>query len=169
MLVEFVDFPEAHTYGEDAEEALARAQDALATIVEAYVRDRQSIPEPSSPAPVGSYLVRLPALTAAKVELYKSMRAAGLTKTGLAKRLGWHLPQVDRLLDVHHASRLDQLEAAFDALGKELFVAAKQRRRPGPVRPSLSGAATGIGSLAPRQRRRKTRPGRRERQRSARG
>ncbi len=31
-----------------------------------------------------------------------------------------HLPQVDRLLDLMHSSRLDQLEAAFRVLGKRL-------------------------------------------------
>ena len=30
--------------------------------------------------------------------------------------------QVDRLLDLRHASRLDQLEGAFRALGKQLSV-----------------------------------------------
>ena len=40
----------------------------------------------------------------------------------LARRLGWHMPQVDRLLDLHHASRLDQAEAALNALGRRLEV-----------------------------------------------
>ena len=30
-------------------------------------------------------------------------------KAELARRLGWHLPQVDRVLNVHHHSRLDQI------------------------------------------------------------
>jgi antitoxin HicB len=34
--------------------------------------------------------------------------------------LGWHGPQIDRLLDLNHASRLDQIEAALAALGKRL-------------------------------------------------
>jgi antitoxin HicB len=32
------------------------------------------------------------------------------------------MPQIDRLVDLRHASRLDQLEAAFRALGKQLTV-----------------------------------------------
>jgi antitoxin HicB len=50
------------------------------------------------------------------------MRAARVGKAELARRLNRHLPQVDRLLDLRHASRLDQLEAAFRALGKRLSV-----------------------------------------------
>ena len=41
---------------------------------------------------------------------------------GLARRLGWHMPQVDRLFDLRHASRLDQIEAAAHVLGKRLEV-----------------------------------------------
>jgi antitoxin HicB len=67
--------------------------------------------------------VTLPALTVAKLELYQAMRAAGVGKAELARRLNCHLPQIDRLLDLGHASRLDQLEQAFAALGKRLEVA----------------------------------------------
>jgi antitoxin HicB len=50
------------------------------------------------------------------------MRTAKIGKAELARRLNCHLPQVDRLLDLRHASRLDRLEAAFRALGKQLSV-----------------------------------------------
>jgi antitoxin HicB len=124
VLVNFPDFPEAHTYGDDEEEALVRARDALATIVDAYIKDKQPIPYPSRGYPT----VKLPALTEAKIGLYRAMREAHITKTQLAKRLNWHLPQVDRLLDVHHNSRVDQLEAAFTVLGKELHFDAFTHR-----------------------------------------
>ena len=49
VLVDFRDFP-AHTYGDDQDEALARAVDALTTIIGAYMRDRQPIPRPATRA-----------------------------------------------------------------------------------------------------------------------
>ena len=49
--------------------------------------------------------------------------AASVGKAELARRLHCHLPQVDRLLKLSHASRLDQLEQAFLALGKRLTLA----------------------------------------------
>ena len=64
----------------------------------------------------------LPALTAAKLEAYRAMRAAGLNKSQLAKRLGWQPSQVTRLFDGRHASRLDQIEAALHALGRRPVV-----------------------------------------------
>ena len=82
---------------------------------------------PGSPLPLpspaaGRPCAVLPALTAAKVLLYRAMREAGVRKADLARRLGWHGPQIDRLLDLNHASRLDQIEAALAALGKRLTV-----------------------------------------------
>jgi antitoxin HicB len=50
------------------------------------------------------------------------MRILGVGKAELARRLGWHLPQVDRLLNLRHASRLDQLEQAFRILGRQLTI-----------------------------------------------
>lgn len=45
-----------------------------------------------------------------------------MRKADLARRLGWHAPQVDRLLDLRHASRLDHYDAAFAALGRRIAV-----------------------------------------------
>ena len=59
---------------------------------------------------------------AAKLAIYEAMRAAGLTQTALADRLGCDPRQIRRLLDLDHASRLDQLEAALAALGKRLVI-----------------------------------------------
>ena len=64
----------------------------------------------------------MPALTAAKFEAYRAMRAAGLNKRQLAERLGWQPSQVTRLFDGRHAWRLDQIEAALNALGRRLVV-----------------------------------------------
>ncbi len=99
---------------------IARAVDALETALMGYMEDRQAIPK-ASPFRRGPYVV-LPALTEAKLALYSTMRAARISKTELARRLNCHLTQVDRLLDLRHGSRLDQLEAAFRALGKHLSV-----------------------------------------------
>lgn len=118
VLVDFPDFPEAHSWGEDRDEALARAVDALTTIIGACMRDRQPIPQPSTRK--RGPTVRLPPLTVAKVELYNAMLKQKVNKTELGRRLNWHLPQVDRVLDIGHASRIDQVEHALAAVGKRL-------------------------------------------------
>lgn len=120
LLVTFPEFAEAVTFGEDESDALLRAVDALETVLAARMDDREDIPLPSPAA--GRPCAVLPALTAAKVLLYRAMREGGVRKADLARRLGWHGPQIDRLLDLNHASRLDQIEAALAALGKRLTV-----------------------------------------------
>jgi antitoxin HicB len=144
FLLTFPDFPEAQTFGETKEEALARGVDALATVMDAYISDRRDIPAPSR---IKGLSVCLPALMATKVALYKSMRQQNVGKAELARRLNVHLPQVDRLVDVHHASRLDQLESAFNALGQRLEVSIVNNAVGGRVtlkreRPKAAAART---------------------------
>ena len=124
ILVTFPDVPEAITFGDDEQEALLRASDALEAALAMYVDDRRDIPEPSA-VKRGMRAVSLPALSEAKINLYRAMRQAGVTKAELARRLNCHMPQVDRLLDLDHASRLDQLESAFLAIGKKLTIAVE--------------------------------------------
>jgi antitoxin HicB len=119
VVVAFPDFPEAHTFGNDKAEALSRAIGTLETIIDAHIRDRQDIPDPSR---ITDASVTLPSLVATKVQLYKRMRHEHVSKSELARRLNVHLPQVDRLLDVRHGSKLEQLEAAAHALGGLLDV-----------------------------------------------
>jgi antitoxin HicB len=61
-------------------------------------------------------------MAAAKLAIYEATRAAGLSQTALAERLGCDPRQVRRLLDLDHRSRIDQLEAALRALGKRLVL-----------------------------------------------
>ena len=104
---------EAHTVGDDRDEPLQRAPYALATVIDAYIRARRPLPAPSKERTA----VGLPPLMSVKLDLYNAMQAAGITKSELARRLDVHLPQVDRLLDLGHNSRIDQLEAAAEAVG----------------------------------------------------
>src|SRR5438874_10462295 len=111
------------TQGDDLAEALAQAEDLLEEAILGMLAHGEDVPLPS-PAR-GRPTVALPALTAAKLEAYRAMRAAGLNKKQLAERLGWQPSQVTRLFDGRHASRLDQIEAALKALGRRLIVSSE--------------------------------------------
>lgn len=121
VLVTFVDVPEAITFGADEDEALLQAVDALESALSMYVADRQPLPAASRPKR-GQHTVRPSPLECAKLGVYQAMTEQGIKKAELARRLGWHMPQVDRLFDLRHASRLDQLEAAARVLGRHLEV-----------------------------------------------
>ena len=120
VLVTCPDFPELTTFGDDREETVARAVHALEEAIAARIHDRKDIPTPSR----GEAYAILPTLTSVKVMLYQGMRDQGVGKAELARRLGWHMPQVDRVLDVQHRSRLDQMDAALGAIGQRLHVTA---------------------------------------------
>lgn len=120
VLVTFPDVPEAITFGADEEEALLYAVDALETALSFYVDGRKPLPLPS---PAEDHpTVRPSALECGKLGVYQAMMDQGIKKAELARRLGWHVPQVDRLFDLKHASRFDQIEAAARVLGRHVEV-----------------------------------------------
>jgi antitoxin HicB len=120
LLVTCPDLPEVASFGDDREDALRHAADALEEALAARIARHEDIPCPSPargrPVPV------LPPLTAAKVQLYRLAREAGMTKAELGRRLGWHAPQVDRLFELSHRSRIEQVEQALRMIGKRLVV-----------------------------------------------
>jgi antitoxin HicB len=122
LLVTFPDVPEAITFGENQADAMIRAAEALEAALSLYMDARREIPRPKGAATRKTPVVTLPALTEAKLALYDLMRSSGVRKAELARRLSCGKSQVDRLLDLNHASRLDQLEAAFQALNKRMYV-----------------------------------------------
>lgn len=123
ITVIFRDLPEAITCGLDEAEALSMASDALETALSLYLRSG-SPPSASEPQP-SERLVPVSALASAKLALYEAMREKDVGKAELARRLGCHLPQIDRLLDLCHQSKLHQMECALAALGKCLVVEAE--------------------------------------------
>ena len=73
-------------------------------------------------------MVPLSARGMAKTALYDAAREQGVGRAELVRRLRWHLPQVNRVFDLRHASKMEQVEAA---LGLRLIVdvACKARIR----------------------------------------
>jgi antitoxin HicB len=124
-VVTFPDFGYGVTQGETDEEAMQMAQDLLMLTISDYIR--QSKPLPAAKRYRGSKFrpVPLPALQAAKVDLYVAFLESGLKKAEFARRTGIPKTHIERLFSLRHHSRLGQLEAAFAALGKRLHVEAR--------------------------------------------
>ncbi len=121
LLVTCPDLPEVASVGDDEDEALLNVVDAIETALDIYLEERRPIPLPSEP-PTDARAVTLPAQVSLKVLLHNEMLKQGVRKAELARRLDWRLPQVERLLSLNHASRLDQLERAARVLGKQVEV-----------------------------------------------
>jgi len=119
LLVSCPSLPEVTTFGDDEANAVRYAVRAIEEALSARIADGEDIPEGHRRGP---HLVRLPTLTVLKVELYRRLRDAGITRAELARRLGWKRESVDRLFRLDHASRLEQIEAAFRVLGRAVSV-----------------------------------------------
>jgi antitoxin HicB len=111
------DIPEVVTEGDSIAEAKEYAIDAIELVLSEYMRRKAEIPRPSKRR---GRIVELPLLTQAKLSLYSTMRSSGVRKADLARRMGISKAQVERLLDLRHGSRLEQIELAFRALNKRL-------------------------------------------------
>ena len=110
--------------------------EVLEEAIAARIHDRRDIPLPSR----GDTYAVLPTLTSVKVHLYQGMRSQGVGKAELARRLGWHLPQVDRVLDADHHSRLDKMDAALGAIGRRLCVTTAATSDPAAVAGNASSS-----------------------------
>ncbi|QTP13974.1 type II toxin-antitoxin system HicB family antitoxin [Serratia symbiotica] len=117
--VSFPDIPEALTGGDTREEAIEMAQDALVTAFDFYFEDRRPVPMPSAN---GEEFIDVPASVAAKVLLLNAMITTGTTPAQLARRLGTRPQEVNRIVTLNHATKIDTIEAALKALGKRLEI-----------------------------------------------
>lgn len=117
----FPDIPEAMTGGDTREEALSLAQDALVTALDFYFEDRREIPSPSAQ---GEAFVEVPASVAAKILLLNAVVQRGISNADLARLIGTRPQEVTRILDLHHATKIDTIQVALKALGRQLELTA---------------------------------------------
>lgn len=119
VLMSCPDVPEVHAVAYADDQVAQEALDAIETALYGYVQDRRSIPTARTSAR-GRLMVYLPTLSKAKLALYNTVLAQGLSKAELARRLGVPRPSVDRLLDLRHGSKMAQLDAALACLDQRI-------------------------------------------------
>lgn len=115
------DLPQLITQGEDKQDALDQASDAMDEVFATYMIEGIDFPE-SSKAKRREHLVAPPAETMAKAALFVAMREAGISKMQLAKQLGVDEKEVRRLLDPHYQSKLPRIAQAISLLGQRLVI-----------------------------------------------
>jgi antitoxin HicB len=126
LLVTCPALPEVTTFGQNEADAVVHAGMAIEEALGARIAVGAEIPDGDpliAPRPEERILFgEISAMAELKVELYQALRAAGITRAELARRLNWHRNSVDRLFRLDHASKIEQIEAAAFALGKRLRV-----------------------------------------------
>jgi len=121
FVVSVRDLPEVLTFGDDLDEAIRMAEDAIFVIVAGRIRDESPLALPT-PVLDGEYAVPLRAQVAAKASVYALWKEAGLSKSELARRLNRSETEVRRLLNPDHGTKLTQISDAAQALGRTLVI-----------------------------------------------
>lgn len=98
------------------------AEDFLVMAIGDLIRQGRNLPAARARRGRKYRWIELPALASVKVELYRKLRASGMRKAELARRLRISRGNIERLFDLHHSSRLEHLDAAFAALGRRLTI-----------------------------------------------
>ncbi|MCG2586483.1 type II toxin-antitoxin system HicB family antitoxin [Massilia sp. TS11] len=124
LIVTFRDIPEAISQGDDVEEALAMAEDALLTALEFYFEDMRKVPAPSEQLE-GEHLVRIPASVAVKVLLLNEMVEQNFSVGSMVHLLGLTRLEANRLLDPDGSTDIDTIERALKLLGRSLEFSLK--------------------------------------------
>jgi len=120
-VVTFPDFPEAITEGAGEMEARANGADALGIVMLEYLRQGRKLPLPSG----GPVVIAPEPDIAAKIAVLDAFATAEISQRELARRLDWDEKAVRRLLDPFHATRMQQLSAALNALGQRLVISVE--------------------------------------------
>ncbi|CNH92002.1 Antitoxin HicB [Yersinia massiliensis] len=119
------DFPELASVTYSLEDIELEAQDGIKNGIAAEMEERRPVPAPSA-LQSDDIAVHVPILVRLKAELHNAMLATQTRKADLARKLGLNAAQMDRLLDVYYASKVEALEQALYLLGFEADVAVRK-------------------------------------------
>jgi hypothetical protein len=96
------------------------ARDAVVIALQTIIASHDEIPEADSSLVVADDFVHLCVRHAMKIKLYELYRANFSSISQFAKKIEKPKTSAHRLLDLRHRSRTDEIEQAFEALGKRL-------------------------------------------------
>lgn len=122
------DLPLMNSVGDTLEDALLQSIDAIVVAIAIEIDERRPIPVASTPLK-GEHVVSLPVLVAMKAALHNAMIETGTRKAELARKLGQKGPQIDRLLDVEHSSKVETVELALHQLNRHIDLTVTSQPR----------------------------------------
>ncbi|EIZ6339263.1 TPA: hypothetical protein H2R31_003035 [Salmonella enterica] len=115
------DLPLFNSVGDSVDDALLEAVDGAIVALSIEIDARRPVPTASKPEE-GEYVINLPVLVVMKAALHNAMIATGTRKSDLARSMGMKGPQIDRLLDVCHSSKVETVELALQQLNRTVQV-----------------------------------------------
>ncbi|MDJ0023633.1 type II toxin-antitoxin system HicB family antitoxin [Pantoea eucrina] len=117
------DLPFVHATGDTADKTLQNASEAVILAISVVMGERRMVPT-GSKVQRGEHLVSIPVLVAMKVVLHNMMIEKGMRKADLGRSLNLKNPQIERLLDLHHPSKVELVEKAIHQLGRAIRLTA---------------------------------------------
>jgi antitoxin HicB len=123
--IHYRDFPELESIAYSLEDIELEALEGIKNGIAAEIEERRPVPAPSALQP-GDITVHVPILVRLKAELHNAMLITGTRKADMARKLGLNAAQIDRLLDVFYASKVETLEQALYLLGLEADVTVRK-------------------------------------------
>lgn len=103
------------------EDSELEARDRLLVHIADIIASGGVVPAPSA-ALKGDTLISLPLLACLKIALHNAIVGSGVRKIELARKMNLNGAQLDRLLDIDHASKVESLEQALYLLDYEISV-----------------------------------------------
>lgn len=122
------DLPLMASVGDTVEDALFEAVEGIVSAIAIEIDERRPVPQASEKLD-GEYVVRVPVLVAMKAALHNAMIETGTRKADLARTLGQKGPQIDRLLDVEHSSKVEMVEQALHQLNRSVELSVYRQQR----------------------------------------
>jgi antitoxin HicB len=122
LTVTFAGLPEAITSGVNLQDALEQAADCLQEAIAGRIVRKEDIPLPAKQRR-GQHRIEVALYLAPKLALYLAMRARRMSNSEFARRLKTSETVVRRMLDPHHDTKPEKLQAALEALGKRISLA----------------------------------------------
>ncbi|EJI4859031.1 hypothetical protein RTS15_005174 [Salmonella enterica] len=119
------DLPLFNSAGDSVDDALLESVDGAIVALSIEIDARRPIPAASQPED-GEYVIHLPVLVVMKAALHNAMIATGTRKSDLARSMGMKGPQIDRLLDVCHSSKVETVELALQQLNRTVQVSVNK-------------------------------------------
>lgn len=133
----FPEFPEIVSAWSDEELAghdfASIARDALLSALQGRIDHDDEIPQPTEQTRAHQTLIYLPPLTSAKLQLCLELRKRRLKRSEFASKLGIRATDAQRLFDLGHESRSDQILNAFAGLGLDLATEISVRKKIGTM------------------------------------
>ena len=114
----FPDIPEAITEGDDMADAREMGADALGVCLLTYLEKGRALPE----AKADGIMIAPDIEIAAKLAVIETFRAAGISRSELARRMGKDEKEARRVLDPNVMTKLPMVSLALAAMGQRLVL-----------------------------------------------